>query len=157
MSPDRKTCQVNCECFPSPPHSFFPSMSTEASNENEKSPSPSPNGRFSWLKPKQSEKRDSASFVSNGEPVSVEVRVAAPVEENLKPVSFFGLFRSVCPCRFSPAFFTLAQVFHSHGDHRQQPCSCCRSSRRRRSGLCLTVFLSPMLPFPTNGYFCSPS
>jgi ATP-binding cassette subfamily B (MDR/TAP) protein 1 len=68
-------------------------MSTEANIENEKAP-PSPNGRFSWLKPKQSDKRDSASFISTGDPASIDVRVAAPVEDDLKSVSFFGLFRS---------------------------------------------------------------
>jgi hypothetical protein len=69
-------------------------MSTETNVENEKS-SPSPNGRFSWLKPKHSEKRDSASFISTGGPSSVDVRVVTPVEDSPEPVSFFGLFRSV--------------------------------------------------------------
>jgi hypothetical protein len=83
-------------------------MSTEANIENEKAP-PSPNGRFSWLKPKQSDKRDSASFISTGDPASIDVRVAAPVEDDLKSVSFFGLFRSVSiPIRFLSTFFILS-------------------------------------------------
>lgn len=82
-------------------------MSTEV--ESEKSPpSLNTNGRLSWLKPKQSEKRDSASFVSAGAPASVDVRVAAPVEESLQPISFFGLFRYVHLRPFSHAFFTLS-------------------------------------------------
>jgi len=75
-------------------------MSSEANIENEKS-SPSQNGRLSWLKPKQSDKRDSGSFISTGDPASLEVRIATPVEDIPKPVSFFGLFRSV----LSPSFF----------------------------------------------------
>jgi hypothetical protein len=70
-------------------------MSTEANIESESSPS----GRFSWLKPKHSEKRDSSSFISSGDPTKdpthLEVCVAPPVEDSPKPVSFFGLFRSV--------------------------------------------------------------
>jgi hypothetical protein len=58
--------------------------------EHEKSPS-----RFSWLKPKQSEKLDSASVSETGEKrTSTELRVSTPTPvEPPKPVSLIGLFR----------------------------------------------------------------
>lgn len=82
-------------------------MSTETNNENEKPP-PSPNGRLSWLKPKQSDKRDSASYISSGD-APLDVRAVAPVEDDLKPVSFFGLFRFVsAPTPFYLHFLILS-------------------------------------------------
>src|SRR5258708_5806191 len=73
-------------------------MSTEANSEKEKlSPSPSaPQPTpVSWFKPKQSENRDSTSISSTGKHASIELQVAKPVGDDPKPVSFFGLFRSV--------------------------------------------------------------
>ena len=61
-----------------------------SSDEKEK-PSPSPN----WLKPKQPEKQDSPSVTSAGDQTAVEVKVPKPVADDLKPVSFFGLFKFV--------------------------------------------------------------
>jgi hypothetical protein len=72
-------------------------MATDASNEIEKASRP-PSGRLSWLKPKLPDKLDSASTTSGEKPPSdpgPALRVAAPVEEDPKPVSFFTLFRSV--------------------------------------------------------------
>ncbi|KAI0305296.1 multidrug resistance protein 1 [Multifurca ochricompacta] len=67
-------------------------MSVEHGHENEKvSPSPSSH-RFSWLKPKQSDKLDSASSTS-AEKVSSELRISTPVDESPKPVSLVALFR----------------------------------------------------------------
>jgi ATP-binding cassette subfamily B (MDR/TAP) protein 1 len=61
-----------------------------SSDEKEK-PSPSPN----WLKPKQPEKQESPSVTSAGDQTAVEVKVPKPVADDLKPVSLFGLFKSV--------------------------------------------------------------
>jgi hypothetical protein len=100
-------------CFPL---SLPSSMSTEANVENEKSP-PSPNARFSWLKPKHAEKRDSASFISTADPASVDVRIATPVEDGPKPVSFFGLFRSVpIPVLFIHFFNTVSLRFSTRSE-----------------------------------------
>jgi hypothetical protein len=71
-----------------------PTISTEARN-GETSP---PRSHFrSWLKPKRSDERDSASFDSAKNAISSDwdLSITAPVEDTLKPVSFFGLFRSV--------------------------------------------------------------
>lgn len=62
-------------------------MSVEVSNDHEKSPS-----RFSWLKPKQSEKLDSVSESESEKRTSSDLRVSTPVEPP-KPVSLIGLFR----------------------------------------------------------------
>ncbi|KAI0282942.1 P-loop containing nucleoside triphosphate hydrolase protein [Russula brevipes] len=66
-------------------------MSTNASNEIEKASRP-PSGGLSWLKLKLPDKLDSASTISGKKPPS-DLRVAAPVKEDPKPVSFFTLFR----------------------------------------------------------------
>jgi hypothetical protein len=65
------------------------------SSEEKEKPPPSPNRPLSWFKPKQSEKQDSASITSSGDPTTIEVKVAKPVADDPNPVSFFGLFRSV--------------------------------------------------------------
>jgi hypothetical protein len=61
------------------------------SSEEKEKPSPSPN----WPKPEQSEKQDSPSITSTSDPSAIEVKVSKPVADDPKPVSFFGLFRSV--------------------------------------------------------------
>ena len=75
-------------------HSPFPSMSSEEKDK----PSPSPNRPLSWLKPKQ----DIASITSTGDPTAINVNVAKAAEDDLKPISFFGLFRSVFISVFVP-------------------------------------------------------
>ena len=128
-------------------------MSAEV--ENEKSP-PSP-GRLSWLKPKQSEKRDSASFVSAGAPASVDVRVAAPAEENLQPISFFGLFRSVHLRPFLHAFFTLSPLRYSTRVELIVNGISIIAAVAAGASQVPYIFFFFMSPFPTNGYFRSPS
>jgi hypothetical protein len=67
-------------------------MSVEASTDNEKASSPPPNGRFSWLKPK-----------NDSPPPSLEAEDRPPTQLGMpstsdndpKPISFTGLFRSV--------------------------------------------------------------
>ena len=62
------------------------------SSEEKEKPSPSPN----LLMPEQSEKQDSPSITSTGNPSAIEVKeVSKPVTDDLEPVSFFGLFKSV--------------------------------------------------------------
>ncbi|KAF8268333.1 multidrug resistance protein 1 [Lactarius quietus] len=63
-------------------------MSADAPNEPDKSST-----RFSWLKPKQSEKLDSASLSENEKRPSSDLRVSTPTEDPAKPVSLVGLFR----------------------------------------------------------------
>lgn len=67
-------------------------MSTEASTEKASPPRSRP---LSWLKPKASDKPDSASSASAEKPTSPDLRIAAEAEGDSKPVSFFTLFRSV--------------------------------------------------------------
>jgi len=67
-------------------------MSTEASDEKASPPRSRP---LSWLMPKPSDKLDSASSASAEKSTSPDLRIAAPVEDDPKPVSFFSLFRSV--------------------------------------------------------------
>ena len=67
-------------------------MSTEASNEKA---SPTPSGPLSWLKPKASDKLDSASSASRDNSASSDLRIATPDKDDPKPISFFRLFRSV--------------------------------------------------------------
>ena len=72
------------------------------SSEEKEKPSPSQNG----LKPEQSEKRDSTSITSTGDP-TIDVNVSKPVADDLKPVSLFGLFKSVfITVPFHLPFFT---------------------------------------------------
>ncbi|KAH9962226.1 P-loop containing nucleoside triphosphate hydrolase protein [Russula dissimulans] len=68
-------------------------MSTEATPEFEASPSS--NRRSSWLKPKQSEKEkpDANLSTSRENTPTPDLRIAAPTQDDPKPVSFFGLFR----------------------------------------------------------------
>ena len=76
-------------------------MSAEASNAHDKPPT-----RFSWLKPKQSEKLDSAS-VSDTEKekrTSSVLRVSTPVEDTPKPISVAGLFRYCLIVPFIPSY-----------------------------------------------------
>lgn len=71
-------------------------MSSEEKEKPSPSPPPSPNRPLTWFKPKQSEKQDSSSITSNGDPTTIDVKVSKPVgDDDPKPVSFFGLFRSV--------------------------------------------------------------
>jgi hypothetical protein len=65
-------------------------MSLEASTENEKAPPR--NARLSWLKPKQDSTPSSPSAEERASP---DLDILASLEEDLKPVSFTGLFRSV--------------------------------------------------------------
>ena len=74
-------------------------MLTEASDEKA---SPPRNRPLSWLKPKQSDKLDSASSASAEKSTSPDLRIAAPVEDDSKPVSFFSLFRSVIASFHTP-------------------------------------------------------
>ena len=81
--------------FPdSPPsHRMAATVSTEAHNGE----TASPRNRFlSWLEPKQSDKRDAAFLASDEKSTSSnsDLSIGASVEGDLKPVSFFGLFRS---------------------------------------------------------------
>lgn len=62
-------------------------MSKEATNDHDKSPN-----RFSWLKPKQSDKQDSASITTAEKRTSPDLRVPLPAETP-KPVSILTLFR----------------------------------------------------------------
>jgi len=75
-------------------------MSTEASNEKA---SPTPSGPLSWLKPKASDKLDSASSASRDNSASSDLRIATPDKDDPKPISFFRLFRSVL-VSFHPVF-----------------------------------------------------
>lgn len=58
-------------------------------NDHDKSPN-----RFSWLKPKQSDKQDSASITTAEKRTSPDLRVPLPAETP-KPVSIVTLFRYV--------------------------------------------------------------
>jgi hypothetical protein len=64
------------------------------SSEEKDKPSPSPNRPLSWLKPKQSGQHDSPSITS-GDQTAIDVKDAKPAGDDLDPVSFFGLFKSV--------------------------------------------------------------
>jgi hypothetical protein len=78
-------------------------MSTDAGNEIEEASS-LPSGCLSWLKPKLPDKLDSASTTSGEKPPS-DLRVATPVKEDPKPVSFFTLFRSALVSLHVPLAF----------------------------------------------------
>ena len=51
---------------------------------------------ISWLRPKPrpSDELDSAPSASSEKSTSLDLRIARPAENDLKPVSFLGLFRS---------------------------------------------------------------
>ena len=97
--------------FPARAHrssNTFPSMSSEEMDNH----SPSLNRSLSCLKPKQSEKHDSACITSTSDPITtIDVKVAKPVEDDPNPVSFSGLFRSVF----------ISVPFHLRFLHRPSP------------------------------------
>lgn len=108
-----------------------------SSDEQEK-PSSSPNRPISSFKSKQPEKQDSPSITSTGDPTAIEVKDAKPAVDDLKPVSLFGLFRSVfisLPFHLLLFLHRAAQVLHSQGGLGQCIYSYCRSSRWRLPGL----------------------
>ena len=142
-------------CLVSPLLSSFPSMSSEEKDK----PSPSPNRPLSWLKPKQSEK-DTASITSNGDPTTVNIDVAKPAEDDLEPVSFFGLFKCVLiSVPFPPAFLTppLLKILHSYRGLTQCLYYYYRSSCWRLPGLYLRLFFFSFIchihQFSTDGCF----
>jgi len=50
---------------------------------------------ISWLKPKPSDKSDGTFSASSDKSTSPDLRIVTPVEKDLRPISFLGLFRSV--------------------------------------------------------------
>ena len=82
------------------------------SAENEKATPPPSNGRFSWRRSKQLDKLDSdSSSPSPEDRASPDLGLTAPLEEDSKPVSFTGLFRSVLSPLFSPLSFNISFSF----------------------------------------------
>lgn len=128
-------------------------MSTDANNEIEKAP-PHPTRRYSWLKPTQSDKLDSASFTETEKPNSHELCIPSSDEDNPKPVSLFGLFRSVLVpiglYHIIPYMFPL-QVLYSYRTHLQWPWS-----YRRGWWWCITGACLNFLLFLTNACFPQP-
>lgn len=133
--------------FPAPSRCVAFIMSTEASNEKGSPPRCLP---LSWLKPKPSDKPDSTSSAPAEKSTSPDLRIAAPVEDDPKPVSFFTLFRSVI-ASFHPPIGNLdivsPQVLYSHRDYPQCPCFVRCSSCGCRPGVCLNDFLAISVKF----------
>ena len=81
-------------CFPP---TFLPHrvpFAMPVGNVNEKA-FPSAHGRRIWLEPKTHVRLTSISTLAVDESISSNPHIVPPVEGDPKPVSFFGLFRSV--------------------------------------------------------------
>jgi hypothetical protein len=94
--------------FPAPARrssNTFPSMSSEEKDNH----SPSLNRPLSCLKPKQSEKQDSACITSTSDPITtIDVKVAKPVEDD--PNLFPSLAYSGRSLSLSPSIYVFYTV-----------------------------------------------